>query len=64
MLKRHLIGDNVMTSMKAVEEALKTVNFDKNLAIQINDKDYYKGYREVEKKLEEAMVLMKKYDLR
>lgn len=63
MLKRHLIGDNVMTSMKAVEEALKTVNFDKNLAIQINDKDYYKGYREVEKKLEEAMVLMKKYDL-
>lgn len=52
-----------MTSMKAVEEALKTVNFDKNLAIQINDKDYYKGYREVEKKLEEAMVLMKKYDL-
>ena len=52
-----------MTSMKALEEALKTVNFDKNQAIMINDKEYYKGYREVEEKLEEAMALMKKYNL-
>lgn len=52
-----------MTSMKALEEAIKTVNFDKNLAIQINDKAYYTGYREVEAKLEEAMALMKKHGL-
>lgn len=52
-----------MTSMKALEEAIKTVNFDKNQAIIINDKEYYTGYREVEKKLEEAIELMKKYNL-
>jgi hypothetical protein len=52
-----------MTSMKAIQEALDTVNFDKNLAIQTNDKEYYTGYREVEIKLKEAMELMKKYNL-
>lgn len=51
-----------MTSMKALEEAVKTVNFDKNQAIIINDKNY-KGYREVEEKLEEAIAIMKKYNL-
>lgn len=52
-----------MTSKKAIKEAIETVEFDKNLAISINDKEYFEGYREVQKKLEEAMELMKKYNL-
>lgn len=52
-----------MTSRKAIEEAISTVKFDKDLAIQINDKEYFEGYREVLKKLEEAMELMEKHKL-
>jgi hypothetical protein len=52
-----------MTSKKAIEEAISTVKFDKDLAIQTNDKEYFEGYREVLKKLEEAMKLMEKHKL-
>lgn len=52
-----------MTSKKALEEALVSVRFDKNLAIDVNDKEYYEGYKAVEDKLKEAMALMEKYNL-
>lgn len=52
-----------MTSRKAIEEAINTVKFDKDLAAQINDKDYFEGYTEVLRKLEEAMKLMEKHNL-
>lgn len=52
-----------MTSRKAIEEAIFTVKFDKDTAIMMNDKEYFEGYREVLKKLEEAMKLMEKHKL-
>lgn len=52
-----------MTTKTALENTIKTVKFDINLAIQINDREYYEGYTEVEKKLQEAMELVKKYNL-
>ena len=52
-----------MTSKEAIKEAIRTVKFDKDTAVMINDKEYFDGYREVEKKLKEAMELMDKFNL-